>query len=154
MDISVRQAETADYKAVINIMSQVQDMHVSWRPDVYKPNERMFSEETFEDIIKNGTFYVAECDGVVAGILEINFRRMESPAHVTRDILHIHTIAVDENYRRKGIGRRLLDFAKEIKTEKGCDVIDLQVNSLNTAAYEAYKKYGFTEKSVNMELIF
>ena len=154
MDIRVRQAVSSDYKAAVKIIAQVHKMHVDWRPDIYKHNEEMLSVADFEEAIKTGNFYVAECDGIVAGILDVNFRRMEKPTHVTRDILHIHTIAVEENYRRKGIGRKLLDFVKEIKTEKGCDAIDLQVNSQNTAAYETYKKYGFTEKSVNMELIF
>ena len=30
---------------------------------------------------------------------------------------------------------------------------ELQVNAKNVAAYEMYKKCGFTEKSINMELL-
>lgn len=33
------------------------------------------------------------------------------------------------------------------------DAIELQVNAKNTAAYEMYRKYGFTEKSINLELL-
>ena len=32
-------------------------------------------------------------------------------------------------------------------------VQELQLNAKNSAAYEMYKKYGFTEKSINMELL-
>ena len=42
---------------------------------------------------------------------------------------------------------------KEIKEQKGYDGIELQVNAKNKAAYEMYSKYGFTEKSINMELL-
>lgn len=42
---------------------------------------------------------------------------------------------------------------KEIKAEKNLDGIELQVNAKNKAAYEMYRSYGFTEKSINMELL-
>lgn len=42
---------------------------------------------------------------------------------------------------------------KEIKAEKNLDGIELQVNAKNQAAYEMYCNYGFTEKSINMELL-
>lgn len=154
MGICIRQAASSDYEATMKIIAQVQDMHVAWRPDIYKPNKEMLSKTAFEESVNNGTFYVAEYDGEVVGILEMIFRHIETPAHVTRDIIVIDAIAVDEKYRGKGIGHQLLDFVKEIKENKGCDAIELQVNARNTAAYEMYKKYGFTEKSVNMELIF
>ena len=41
---------------------------------------------------------------------------------------------------------------KQLKAEKGCDTIELQVNAKNKMAYEMYRNYGFTEKSINMEL--
>jgi len=42
---------------------------------------------------------------------------------------------------------------KEIKAKKNLDGIELQVNAKNKAAYEMYCNYGFTEKSINMELL-
>ncbi|MEE1498197.1 MAG: GNAT family N-acetyltransferase [Clostridium sp.] len=64
----------------------------------------------------------------------------------------IDSIAVDREYRGKGIGRRLFEKAKQIKEESCCDTIELQVNAKNKAAYEIYKHCGFTEKSIHMEL--
>ena len=60
MNIQIRLAEKNDYKSVIRSMSQVQDMHVVWRPDIYKPNENLIPKDVFEKITENGTFYVAE----------------------------------------------------------------------------------------------
>ena len=42
---------------------------------------------------------------------------------------------------------------KEIKAKKRLDGIELQVNAKNQPAYEMYCNYGFTEKSINMELL-
>ena len=153
MNIQIRLARKNDYESVNRIMTQVQDMHVEWRPDIYKPNENLIPEDVFEKITENGTLYVAESEGVVVGILEIVFRHVESPSHVTRDFIFIDSMAIDEKYRGMGIGHQMFDFLKELKKEKNLDGIELQVNARNYAAYEMYKKCGFTEKSINMELL-
>lgn len=153
MNIQIRLAKKTDYESVISIMSQVQDMHVEWRPDIYKHNENLITRDVFEKILENDTFYVAESDTVVVGVLEIAYRHVESPSHVTRDFIFVDTMAIDENYRGMGIGHKMFDFIKELKQAKNLDGIELQVNARNNAAYEMYKKYGFTEKSINMELL-
>ena len=153
MNIQIRLAKKTDYESVIRIMSQVQDIHVEWRPDIYKHNENLIPEDIFEKIVENDTFYVAENDGSVVGVLEIAYRHVESPSHVTRDFIFVDSMAIDEKYRGMGIGHRMFDFIKGLKKEKNLDGIELQVNARNSAAYEMYKKYGFTEKSINMELL-
>lgn len=152
-DITIRNAEKSDYESVIKIMNQVQQMHVEWRPDIYKPNNNLISEDIFEKIIENGTFYVAETNDDVVGVLEIVFRHIESPSHVTREVIFIDTMAIDENFRGMGIGHQMFGFLKKMKQEKNYDAIELQVNARNRAAYEMYQKCGFTKKSINMELI-
>ena len=153
MNIQIRLAKKADYESVKRIMSQVQDMHAEWRPDIYKHNENLIPQAVSEKILENNTFYVAESDSSVIGVLEIAYRHVESPSHVTRDVIFVDTMAIDENYRGMGIGHKMFDFIKELKQEKNLDGVELQVNARNSAAYEMYKKYGFTEKSINMELL-
>lgn len=41
----------------------------------------------------------------------------------------------------------------EIREENNYDGIELQVNARNTAARRMYEGCGFTEKSINMELL-
>ena len=154
MDIRIRNATTNDYGSIIKIISQVQDMHVEWRPDIYKYNDNLITKEEFEKLVENNTFFVAENENKkIVGVLEIILRHIESPAHVTRDVIFIDTMAVDEKYRGLGVGHKMFEFLKMMKIEKNIDGIELQVNARNRAAYEMYKKYGFTEKSIIMELL-
>lgn len=153
MKAFVRNAERKDYEAVVNIMAQVQEMHVKWRPDIYKINKKMISEDKFAEILEDGTFFVAETEGLVVGIMGIAFRHIENPSHVTRNVIFIDSMAVDEKYRGMGIGHLFFEKAKQIKEERHCDAVELQVNAKNKAAYEMYVKCGFREKSINMELI-
>ena len=152
MEVIVRLPRLQDYERVSQIMDQVQQLHVEWRPDVYKPASPLITMDMFEAILKDENWYVAEADGVVVGILELMKRHVESPAQVTKDVLFISTMAIDEKYRGKGIGHLFFEKVKQLKQEKGYDTIELQVNAKNRLAYEMYRKYGFTEKSINMEL--
>ena len=154
MNIQIRTAVSNDYEAVIKIISQIQDMHVEWRPDIYRHNDTLISKEIFEKIVENNTFFVAENDNEeIIGVLEIILKHIENPSHVTRNIIFIDTMAVAEKYRGLGVGHKMFEFLKTMKVEKNMDGIELQVNAKNYAAYEMYKKYGFTEKSINMELL-
>jgi len=72
----------------------------------------------------------------------IRDKHVESPAHVRRDVVFIESMAVDSDFRGKGIGHQFFEKVKELKTVSGSDGIELQVNAKNTAAYEMYKKYG------------
>ena len=152
MEVIVRLPRLQDYERVSKIMDQVQQLHVEWRPDVYKPASPLITMDMFEAILKDENWYVAEADGVVVGVLELMKRHVESPAQVMKDVLFISTMAVDEKYRGKGIGHLFFEKVKRLKQEKGYDTIELQVNVKNRLAYEMYRKYGFTEKSINMEL--
>ena len=152
MEVIVRLPRLQDYERVSKIMDQVQQLHVEWRPDVYKPASPLITMDMFEAILKDENWYVAEADGVVVGVLELMKRHVESPAQVMKDVLFISTMAVDEKYRGKGIGHLFFEKVKRLKQEKGYDTIELQVNAQNRLAYEMYRKYGFTEKSINMEL--
>ena len=152
MNIIIRKAEKTDFVAVRNIMDQVQQMHVEWRPDVYRLNDDLISEERFDSMLDAGDLYVADAEGKAVGVLGIAFRHIESPALVARDVFFIASMAVDSGFRGMGIGHKFFEKVKELKTLSGADSIELQVNAKNRAAYEMYKKYGFTEKSINMEL--
>lgn len=149
----IRPAGPEDYEAVERIMKQVQKMHVEWRPDIYRYVETALPCEAFAEAVKQGTFLAAERNGKVVGILSYLIRHVESENHVTRDVIFIDSMAVEEDCRGQGIGRQLFDAVRKIREQRGLDGIELQVNAKNTAAKKMYESYGFTEKSINMELL-
>lgn len=153
MKIQIRNARLDEYQKIEAIMKQVQQMHIGWRPDIYKHSERVLPLEIYKQAVKDGTIFVAEYGGTVAGILLIAYRHIENPNLEMRDVIFIDSMAVDEEYRGKGIGHAFFDFLKELRNQKGYDGIELQVNAKNTAAYKMYSDYGFVDKSINMELL-
>lgn len=86
MKITIRTPQMQDYDRFSAIMDQVQQMHVDWRPDVYKPASPLITKELFSELLKGDSWYIAETDGIVVGVLEVFKRHVESPAQVTKDI--------------------------------------------------------------------
>lgn len=55
--------------------------------------------------------------------------------------MEIDILWVDEQYRRQGFGKRLLEEAEHIARSKGCKFVKL--NTFSFQAPEYYKKYGY-----------
>ena len=66
---------------------------------------------------------------------------------LTRTLGLIEDVAVNENYRGKGIGKKLVDKLIEIASEKGCDKTVLNSSEKNS---EFYEKIGFEKNEIQM----
>lgn len=110
-------------------------------------------EEDFIIQIQEDMIYVAEYNSEIVGVLSILYRKIRSEHQTERNIIFVDTMVVDEPYIGKGVGHAFFDFLKMKKEELGCDAIELQVNAKNSRALEMYQNYGFTYKSINMELL-
>jgi len=64
------------------------------------------------------------------------------------DEAHITAIAVDENWRGKGLGELLLIGAMEAAMLKNTRVVTLEVRVSNATAISLYEKYGFRRVGV------
>jgi ribosomal protein S18 acetylase RimI-like enzyme len=60
----------------------------------------------------------------------------------------INYLAVSPDYRRKGIGQRMMEEAEALLRAAGCPKINLQVRSTNDAVIGFYKKIGFKTDDV------
>ena len=63
-------------------------------------------------------------------------------------------MCIDENYRGKGIGTALLNFAKQVGMDNNCTDMYLTVNEENIGAIKTYEKFGMKVKNIaySMEL--
>ncbi len=57
----------------------------------------------------------------------------------------IYRVAVNPDYRRRGIAYRLLDYAVKTSRGKGLESLFLEVRSQNLPAIKLYTAYGFRE---------
>lgn len=150
----VRPAVKNDYEKVEALMRQVNDLHVAWRPDVYKDAPIILPEAEFLNSLGQGHILVAENASEIVGVAIFVERKVSGNIKVEKKTLFVDTMAVLEGHRGQGIGHALFDALETIAREKDCEGIELQVNARNQKAMEMYKGYGFQEKSINMEFYF
>lgn len=82
---------------------------------------------------------VAEEKGEIAGYCIVYYVLDEG---------EIARIAVDDRYRRQGVGRGLLDYTCECCREKCVERLLLDVRESNESARAFYKNYGFEEDGI------
>ncbi len=94
-------------------------------------------------------FFVAETDGKVLGFVygrESKYLPGETLMKwKASKAASIETLAVDEAYRRRGIGTSLLNKLFEIFRMNGIDLVTLSVPVEETEARKLYQKPGFEE---------
>ena len=60
---------------------------------------------------------------------------------------YIDILSVHENYRRKGIGMKLLQAVEDLAKQQGASIIALNCEEINDKAYQLYQKLGYTATS-------
>ncbi len=60
-----------------------------------------------------------------------------------RPLVNVHDLAVIPEYRRQGVGRRLLERVEAKGQELGCCKLTLEVREDNPSAQRLYRKVGF-----------
>ncbi len=144
-------AQWVDRDAVNGLAAQVHAQHVSWRPDLYEMVPELYSEERFAEAIQQRQLYVAKIDRTVVGYTHFRMRSAESPGCISRKILLLEELCVEELCRNQGIGRQMMEDIHALAKAFGCTDLQLQVYPQNDAAVSFYQKYGFTIRSIEMQ---
>jgi RimJ/RimL family protein N-acetyltransferase len=83
--------------------------------------------------------YVVEVDGELVGNAEIR-KQVGRKSH-----LGTLGVSVKSDFRRKGIGARLIEKVMSEAKKQGLKIVILQVNETNLPAITLYRKLGFKE---------
>jgi len=78
--------------------------------------------------------WVAEVDGKIVGMIVV---------WLVIDEAHVATIATHPDFRRKGIGTKLLSHALRQMIDEGARSSFLEVREHNVSAQEMYRKFGY-----------
>ena len=136
---------------VNRLARQVHEMHVQWRPDLYTMPEELFPEELYAELLKNRELYVAKLDGAVIGFAWVRIRTSEGVGLITRKVMLINQVCVDEALRNHGIGTQMMEEVRALARAFGCTDLQLGVYPQNDAAVSFYQKCGFMIRSIDMQ---
>ena len=89
--------------------------------------------------------FVLEEDKTIKGCAAIKIVR-----HNDSKKCIVESIAVDDNYRRQGIGKRIFDFLKSYADEQSCNSVELDVKYDDYDAVDFFAIIGFRPQALNL----
>lgn len=152
----VRKAERRDLHSLGRLGAMLMRTHYAFDPHrflaAYDDAERGYGSflgsmlESEEDCL-----FVAEQDGVVVGYVwgalePMSWKELRGPAGF------IHDLAVSDEARQSGIGKKLMDAATAWLRERGAPRVILWTAAPNDAARALFRRMGFRETMVEMTL--
>ena len=144
-------ATPADRETVNELAMQVHAMHVAWRPDIYEMVSEMYTEERFQEAVKQRQLYVAKMDGIPVGYALLKIRNYDWPGVVRRKVMGIDELCVDSMCRGQGVGTRMVEDVRALGKAFGCTDLQLGVYPQNDDAVGFYQKCGLMIQSITMQ---
>ena len=100
-----------------------------------------------KDCIKKEQIRVAKINGETIGFIQFSFSK-QSPYGLDygkwkREFCWIENMAVNKKFRKKGIGKKLIQDIEKLCKKRGIKEILLDVFEINKNAREFYAKLGF-----------
>ena len=144
-------ARPGDREAVNALALQIHELHTSWRPDIFQTVPELYTEERFQDAVKQRQLYVARIGDVVAGYVLLKIRRYDTPGFGPRKVMEIEELCVEALCRRQGIGTEMMADVRVLAAAFRCTDLQLGVYPQNDDAVGFYQKCGFTIRTITMQ---
>lgn len=153
-EITIRPAVPGDEAVLVSLSADVHALHVSQRPDVFKPVDRPGLERWVRDLLASGDtrIWLAHVGDVPVGYaLAIKRCRSENVFCHERIWYEIDQLGVRPDYRSRGIGRRLLEHVVAFAGADGVSDLELNTWTFNRRARVAFERWGFVSRNVRLE---
>lgn len=150
----IRTADKADIPQIAEIFKQLHKRHCDLRQDYFKmPPDSFFTDELEKKLNDESCkVTVLEHNSSIAAYAVWCLLDRNSPELTPRKRLYIDQFAVRADFRKKGLGKRLMEYLRDIAQLENCRSVDLSVWCDNTEAVTFYKSLGFSPRTVNLEI--
>lgn len=157
MNVTIRHACAEDRDAVMELLSQVLELHANIRPDIFVPGSTKYTDRELLNIFENDqtpVFVACDEEGRVVGYVFCQIRKQPFSTNM-KDFrtLFMDDLCVDQSCRGAHVGRALFEYAKRFAKENGCYDLTLNVWEGNDNAIAFYRKMGMFVKETQMEMI-
>ncbi|MEN6357581.1 MAG: GNAT family N-acetyltransferase [Armatimonadota bacterium] len=143
MSLIIRECEPADLHALQHLYEQLMDDGTSY-------DELCRGFETMQKCA-DCAVYVAADDGNVVGTFVLYL--LPNMTHHGRMAAVLENIVVDSAYRRKGVGRAMLEYARELAVQNGCYKLSLTSNAARTGAHCFYEECGMIRHGISFRYV-
>ncbi len=147
MNTKIRKATINDLdKGLLSVFIEGYRYHQNGRPDVFANiSDDVLKEDLINNLNRLSTIVIFDGDTIV-GYLSYLIKGNHSKK------LHVDQLIISENYRGKGLGKKLMDEVKNIALKNNCDRIELDCWMFNKSAIAMYEHIGFDRQRIMFEL--
>jgi N-acetylglutamate synthase-like GNAT family acetyltransferase len=133
--IIVRDAEADDAHAIAGLLS-----------DLGYPQDRPALDAQIKKLSKrmNDRVLVAVRESQVVAVLSLHIMPM---FHLDGKVCRVTSLVVSDKFRKKYIGRRLMDMAEAYARASGCVQVEVTSNERRADAHAFYDRLGYTAES-------
>ena len=154
--MNIRRAREKDLDKVLELLSQVLEIHAAIRPDIFISGTTKYTREEllviFEDDAKPVYVAVDEEDGVIGYAFCQLKQQPFSNNMIQFQSMFIDDLCVDDDARGQHVGQALFEHVKKEARRLGCYEVTLNVWEGNEAK-TFYEKMGMKVKESQMEFI-
>ena len=116
--------------------------------NIYQWNENYPSKEIFREDINNNALFVAKINSEIVGCIMLSSCKDDVYKNVKwisedNNNLYIHRLAVHPSFQKKGIARKMMDYAEAFAKSKNLKSIRLDTFSKNQRNNKFYKLRGY-----------
>lgn len=145
--ITIRDMLTEEAAQVAALHEQIQAIHANGRPDLFIAEyEDSMGLMLWHASQEHKRVLVAEAEGQLLGYAVIQYvNRDATPYTHSRRLLHVEELCVDENHRRSGAGKALMNYITEDAKKRAYPRVELDVWDFNESARRFYEAIGMSE---------
>ena len=145
-------ARESDFEAIRRLSVQIHDLHAAWRPDIYFHSDEPYARDAFLEDVKNRMLYTAKLGDTVVGYVVLSVSEKSGPGVVSKKVMRLDSICVDEDFRGHGIGKAMVADVRALARAFRCRELVLGVHPENDGAVAFYQKCGFRIRTINMDM--
>ena len=150
----IRKATDKDIVGIVSLYDLVLKQEeaglvtIGWQRGVYP------TEDTARQSILRGDMYVCEDDNANCISASAIINHIQIPSYTDGDwsikadgdeVLVLHTLVVNPEEAKKGIGTAFVDFYEQMAKEKCCKTLRMDTQAKNVTARALYHRLGYTE---------
>lgn len=155
--LRIRKARNQDIDRIMDLLTQVNNVHHQGRPDLFLADRTKYSREELKALLRDEASPVFVAVDEKDRVLGYGFCQFQShtkdnnwPDIVT---LYIDDICVDQACRGMHVGRAIYDYVVDYAREAGCYNLTLNVWEKNPGARAFYESCGMHVQKTGMEMI-
>ena len=147
MNYSIREPTLNDFdKCLLKVFIEGYRYHQNGRPDIFANiSDNDLKNDLIENFDRLNTIVILEDESIV-GYLSYKIKEKHTKK------LDVDQLVILQQYRGKGLGKKLMDEAKKIAIDNGCDRIELNCWMFNENALAMYEHIGYNRQRIIYEM--